>query len=105
MNAQQTFQAIKSIVGSLLPESRVLLFGSRAKGHADRESDYDLLIVTHRALAPREKMDWEGKIRKALVSAFKAPFDIIVESEKELNEKRNLTGHIIRYALEEAVEL
>ena len=105
MNAQQTYQAIKSTVTSFLPDSRVLLFGSQAKGLADKDSDYDLLIVTSDTFAPRIKMDWENKIRKALVFAFKAPFDVIVESEKEVTEKKNLTGHIVNYAMKEAVEL
>jgi predicted nucleotidyltransferase len=105
MNAQQTFQAIKSTVSSFLPNSRVLLFGSRATGQADKESDYDLLVVTTDTFAPRVKMDWENKIRRALVYAFKAPFDVIVESETEINEKRNLTGHIVHYAIKEAVEI
>jgi predicted nucleotidyltransferase len=105
MNAQQTFQAIKSTVYSFLPNSKVLLFGSRARGQAENESDYDLLIVTHDTFAPRVKMDWENKIRRALVYALKAPFDVIVESEKEVNEKKNLTGHIVHYALKEAVEI
>ena len=88
-----------------MPGSRILLFGSRARGDYDRHSDYDLLIVTSDTFAPRVKMDWENKIRKALVFAFKAPFDVIVESEKEVTEKKNLTGHIVNYAMKEAVEL
>jgi predicted nucleotidyltransferase len=105
MSAQQTFQAIKSTVSSILPGSRVLLFGSRARGQADKDSDYDLLIVTKDVFAPRVKMDWQSKIRKALVYAFDAPFDVIVQSEKEVNEKRDLIGHIVHYAMKEAVEL
>jgi predicted nucleotidyltransferase len=105
MNAQQTFHAIKSTVYSFLPNSKVLLFGSRARGQGDRQSDYDLLIVTRDTFAPRVKMDWESKIRKALVCSLKAPFDVIVESENEVKEKRELTGHIVQYAMKEAVEI
>jgi predicted nucleotidyltransferase len=105
MNAQQTIQAIKSTVNSFLPNSKVLLFGSRATGHADKESDYDLLIVTNDTFAPCVKMDWENKIRKALVQALNAPFDVILQSETEIDEKKNLNGHIVRYAMKEAVEL
>lgn len=69
------------------------------------ESDYDLLIVTADTFAPRIKMNWENKIRKALVYSLKAPFDVILESQNELEEKRNLTGHIVYYAMKEAVEI
>ncbi len=88
-----------------MPDSKVLLFGSRATGKADEESDYDLLVITSDTFEPRVKMNWESKIRKALVHSLKAPFDVILESEKEINEKKNLTGHIVYYAMKEAVEL
>ncbi|HEY4149505.1 MAG TPA: nucleotidyltransferase domain-containing protein [Chitinophagaceae bacterium] len=105
MPEQQIYHIIKSTVSSFLPESKVLLFGSRARGHADKESDYDLLIVTHDTFAPRIKMNWESKIRKALIYSLKVPFDVIVESEKDVNEKKSLTGHIIYYAMKEAIEI
>jgi hypothetical protein len=50
-------------------------------------------------------MDWESKIRKALVSALKAPFDVIIASKLEVDEKKDLTGHIVRYAVREGVEI
>lgn len=105
MSPQQTFQSIKSTVQAFLPDAKVLLFGSRARGEATKDSDYDLLVVTNATFAPRIKMDWESKIRKALVAALKAPFDVIVASEKEIAEKENLTGHIVQYAVREGVEI
>src|SRR6266700_946438 len=99
MSFQQALRTIKATVKSYLPESKILLFGSRARGEGDQESEYDLLIVTADTLAPRIKMNWENKIRKALVFSLKAPFDVIIESENEISEKRNLTGHIIYYAM------
>ena|SRR5579863_3355900 len=105
MSKQQTLQSIKSTVGSFLPDAKVLLFGSRARGQATNDSDYDLLIVTNDTFTPRIKMDWESKIRKALVSAFKAPFDVIIASKREVDEKKDLTGHIVQYAIREGVEI
>jgi predicted nucleotidyltransferase len=105
MSAQQTNQSIKSTIGSFLPDAKVFLFGSRARGQATKDSDYDLLIITNDTFAPRVKMDWESKIRKALVSALKAPFDVIIASEREIDEKKNLTGHIVQYAVREGKEI
>jgi predicted nucleotidyltransferase len=105
MSKQQTLHSIKSTVGSFLPDAKVLLFGSRARGQATNDSDYDLLIVTNDTFAPRIKMDWESKIRKALVSALKAPFDVIIASKREVDEKKDLTGHIVQYAVREGVEI
>ncbi len=105
MNSPKTFDTIKSIVNFFLPGSQVLLFGSRATGQADAQSDFDLLIVTHDTFGPREKMSFENKIRKALVYALDAPFDVILQSKNEVDEKRNLTGHIVHYAMKQAMEL
>jgi len=69
------------------------------------ESDYDLLIVTEDTFAPRIKMDWENRIRKALINLLKRPFDVILESESEIRTKESLKGHIIHYAMKEAVEI
>jgi len=63
-----------------------------------------LLIVTTDTLAPRVKMNWENKIRKALVYSLNVPFDVILQSQNEIDEKRNLSGHIVHYAMKEAVE-
>ena len=105
MNYQGTLNSIKSTVNSFLPDSKVLLFGSRARGEANNQSDYDLLIVTSDTLAPRVKMNWENKIRKALVYSLNLPFDVILQSQSEIDEKRNLSGHIVHYAMKEAVEI
>jgi len=105
MNSPQTLTAIKSTVNSFLPGSQVLLFGSRAKGNEHAESDYDLLIITADTYDPREKMAWENKIRKALVYSLDLPFDVIMQSKSEVKEKRELTGHIVYYAMKVAVAL
>ena len=92
-------------MNTFLPGSRVLLFGSRATGNEHAESDFDLLIVTHGTLGAREKMNWESKIRKALVYALNAPFDVILQSKCEVAEKQVLNGHIVHYAMDHAIEL
>jgi predicted nucleotidyltransferase len=105
VNSPKTLSTIKTIVNSFLPGSQALLFGSRATGKANADSDYDLLIITADTFSPRDKMDWENKIRKALVYALNAPFDVLLQSKGEVDEKKNLTGHIVRYAIREAIEL
>jgi predicted nucleotidyltransferase len=102
---KQIHHTIKSLVNSFLPNAQVLLFGSRARGEFSSDSDYDLLIVTNETFAPRVKMNWESKIRKALVNKLNLPFDIIIQSKKEVSEKKDLSGHIVYYAMKEAVEI
>lgn len=105
MESPNTLNTIKSIVSSFLPGARVLLFGSRATGRGDAQSDFDLLIITQDVLAPREKMNWENKIRKKLVYSLNAPFDVILQSKSEVEEKAGLTGHIVHYAMKDTIEL
>jgi len=101
----QIHHTIKSMVNYFLPNAQVLLFGSRARGESSIDSDYDLLVITQETFAPRTKMNWESKIRKALVNELNMPFDVIIQSEKEVSQKKNLSGHIVYYAMKEAVEI
>src|SRR5699024_11391521 len=66
-----------------LPDARVLLFGSQARGEAGKDSDYDLLIISDRVAALKGKMDYESKINKALVWSLDKPFDVLVKSRSE----------------------
>jgi uncharacterized protein len=101
----QIHDTIKSMVNSFLPNAQVLLFGSRARGEYTIESDYDLLVITQETYTPRLKMNWESKIREALVNELNLPFDVIIQSKKEVSEKKNLSGHIVYYAMKEAVAI
>ncbi len=93
------------MVNSFLPDAQILLFGSRAREEFSKDSDYDLLIVTRETFAPRVKMNLESKIRKALVNALNMPFDIIIQSKKEVAEKKKLPGHIVHYAMKDAIKI
>jgi len=105
MIAQSIQDIIKITVHSLLPDARVLLFGSMARGDANADSDYDVLVIIPETLLPREKIRNITRIQTALVYALDAPFDVLLNSEEEVQEKQALTSHIIRTALTEGVEL
>ena len=105
MNRQETLYTIKSTVQAFLPDAQVLLFGSRARENDTKYSDYDILVITQQAYAPREKINWESKISKALVNLLRAPFDVILQSDEEINLGKNSKGHIVYYAMKDAVKL
>jgi uncharacterized protein len=96
---------IKSIVQSILPEAKVILFGSRARGDNNKDSDYDFLLITKKQFSLREKLVFRAEINRLLVYALHSPVDILLNSEQEINEKKNLPGHIVRWAIKEGVEL
>lgn len=105
MTTQNKLTTIKQTVQSFLPDARVLLFGSRANGNEDAKSDFDILIITKQTYPPYEKIGWCSKIDKALVKSIQAPVDVLLNSEEEISIKRELPGHIIRWAMKEGVYL
>lgn len=44
---KKTMTTIRSRVKEIAPDAKVVLFGSRAYGQPNEESDWDLLILTH----------------------------------------------------------
>ncbi len=102
---QSIQNTIKTTVRSVIPDARVLLFGSMARGDANRDSDYDVLVIIPSTMSPREKIPLITKIHTALVYALDAPVDVLLNSEEEVQEKIKLPGHIVQGAIEEGVEL
>lgn len=105
MSNKEILSTIKFTVHRFLPDARVLLFGSRARGDFNKQSDFDVLVITKDTFPPKDKREWTGKIGSSLVNILHAPFDIICHSEEEVNAYKNYYGHIVRYALKDAVEL
>ena len=105
MDSQAIYETIRETVQLNLPGARVLLFGSRARGDYDRFSDYDLMVITPQTLTPKEKIRWTTLLDHAIVNAIKAPVDILINSESEIEEKLELPGHIVRTAVREGIAL
>lgn len=105
MNNITVYDMIKQTVQSSLPDSRIVLFGSRARGIYDRHSDYDLLVITKTTFDQQEKIYWSNQLTRAIVKAIQAPVDLLLNSEEEVTEKSKLPGHIIRSVIREGLVL
>ena len=92
---------IKKLVRLVLPEARILLFGSQVTGQVNKDSDYDLLVITPYIFTQQQKISWSSYLHKAIVKAIHAPVDLLLYSEAEVMEKQNLPGHIVRSAMRE----
>jgi len=79
---KQIGKIIKKIVDNYNPE-KIILFGSYAYGHPTENSDLDLLVVKNSDL-PRYKRARE--IRKCLWGITDIPKDIIVYTQKEIDD-------------------
>ncbi len=103
-NTRQVEEIIKTTAKKYIPDAEVILFGSRSRMTHDSESDYDILIITHKNLSPRQKMPYKTKIRRELLQS-NIRSDILVQSHKEIEKKKNLPGHIIKTILNDSILL
>ena len=101
----ETLETIRNTVQVFLPGAKVVLFGSRARGDNNRKSDYDLLIITPQTFGAQEKLKWTTCLDHAIVGAIHAPIDILLNSQEEVDQKKQLPGHIVRFAMKECVAL
>ncbi len=97
-------EQIKDVCHQILPGSRVLLFGSRARQDYTFDSDFDFLIITTQELSINQKLKYKAKIRRILAK-YKIPADILIQSDSEIKIKKSITGHIVKQALDEGVRI
>ncbi|HZH72539.1 MAG TPA: nucleotidyltransferase domain-containing protein [Mariniphaga sp.] len=103
-NNSNSLSIIKDTANKILPGCRILLFGSRARKENTLDSDYDFLIITKESIDIRRKRTLKSIIRKEL-ARFKIPADILIQSEEEINSKKEITGHILKQVLREGIFL
>ncbi|GIV20989.1 MAG: nucleotidyltransferase [Armatimonadota bacterium] len=83
---------------------KVVLFGSRARGEARADSDWDFLVVVDRDLEFSQKEDLASDIcwRLATQGIYA---DVFVLSSAVVQEQRDNTGYLVYYALKEGAEV
>ena len=87
---------IERIVGRFRP-SRVVLFGSCARGNANEWSDVDLLVVLPNGTDRRHAA---VEIHRAL-GDLPAAKDIVVTTPEEITRRGHIDGSVLRAALRE----
>ena len=89
---------VNRIVARFEP-SRILLFGSRARGTDNRWSDVDLLVVMEEVTDKRQAAIEIGRA----LSDLPVGKDIIVTTPEEIARRGHLVGSVLRAALREGV--
>ncbi|HUU57214.1 MAG TPA: nucleotidyltransferase domain-containing protein [bacterium] len=98
---RDTREEIVRRICAVASPTRVILFGSHARGDAAGDSDVDLLVVVEETPSPRELA---VKIHKALGGLGK-PFDVIVATVDMMARFGDIPGVIYEEAASEGVEL
>ena len=81
--------ALKRLVAAAQP-SRIILFGSHARGDADDHSDVDLLVVEPAVSDRYEEMVRLNRALKGLLM----PVDLLVVSEMEFEQRSSTPGTV-----------
>jgi predicted nucleotidyltransferase len=77
--------------------SRIVLFGSRARGEADRRSDYDVLVMEP---AVENAASESARLRREL-DDLRAPIDVLVVPEDLARRRATVRGTVVERALRE----
>jgi predicted nucleotidyltransferase len=94
-------EAGRRLLEAAPPETRVILFGSHARGEAGEHSDLDFLVIEPSV------DDWgrESVRLGAELNGLEVFADIIVVSQESVREWRDVYGTVIHAALDEGKEL
>lgn len=102
MVIQKPLEKILRIIVKCYKPEKVVLFGSYAYGHLNKNSDLDLLVVKDSNL-PRYKRARE--IRKYLWGITDIPKDIIVYTQKEIDDLAEIKEAFITDILKNGIIL
>ena len=91
-------EVVKRIVHTCQPR-QVILFGSRAGGTADADSDLDLLVIEDEPFGENRSRFREIVRLERALGRLKIPTDILVYSADEIDRWRNSRNHIVSRAL------
>jgi uncharacterized protein len=90
-----------TIIVEVAKPDKIILFGSRAKGNAGADSDYDFLIVDAEPFGiGHSRRKTAGKIWRAL-APLKVPTDILMYNLNEVEKWSQSRNHVIFNALTE----
>lgn len=90
-NGDATLAEIVRRIASVEPQAKIILFGSRSRGDARPDSDYDLVIIAP-WLDPHRSAS--GHIRRAL-RGIDAAMDLLVLTPEDWNRGLSLYGSVV----------
>ncbi len=101
---RETLKLIKKVIleeaGKLgVKVVKIILFGSRARGDAREDSDYDILVVVREGVGWRRTYKLRSRLYARLYELLCHEVDIVIVDEERLRKRRKLWGSL-EYAAE-----
>lgn len=93
-------QMVEAIVAEVSPE-RVILFGSRARGDQEQQSDIDLLVIQSEPFKTVGKRDAQPVQLSKRLARFPVPVDILLYARDEVAYWCDSLNHVVARALRE----
>lgn len=90
-------RAGRALIDAASAPAKVILFGSHARGDADRGSDFDFLVIESEVA---DRVAEAVKLRRAL-GDFGAPVDVIVMDQALVERRAKVRGTMVDRALRE----
>jgi uncharacterized protein len=97
MISEETIQRAVELLRGAASPSRIILFGSYARGDARENSDLDFLVIQPVVTARRREMVRLSDVLRPL----RVPADVLVASERVFEEWRNVPGTVLYEANKE----
>jgi len=72
----------------------VILFGSRSRGDARVDSDWDILVIVNEELNRCKRRELAYRIRTRLVELLQSPVDVIVSTRGKWEKYKDEIGHL-----------
>ena len=91
--------AVNRMVAAASAPSRVILFGSYARGTANEDSDLDLMVI-EKELPAKDKAAEYLRLRSA-IGGIGAGVDVLIYSEEEALSRGQVPGTLPYWALKE----
>lgn len=97
MTSEDLIATAGRLLAEAAPDATVVVFGSHARGEANRHSDLDLLVIEPEVKNPGGE---SVRLRRAL-RELRTPIDVIVVSQAYADDWREVRGGLVHAALSE----
>jgi predicted nucleotidyltransferase len=97
MHSEEAIQKAVSRILDVARPSKIILFGSHARGEADSDSDLDIMVIQ-----PEIANKFSEMIRlRHAIGNIGTGVDVLVYAEDEAERRGNVPGTVIYWALKE----